>query len=50
LRYDKASSIISEQKSLTSVSELSTFGYDENYEVYVTSLSGKLYKIVEDPK
>ena len=50
LRYDKASSIISEQKSLTSVSELSTFGYDENYEVYVTSLSGTLYKIVEDPK
>ena len=49
LRYDNTSSTITEQKSLTSVSDLSTFGYGENYEVYVTSLSGTLYKIVAVP-
>ena len=49
-RYDNTSSTIIEQKSLTSVSNLSTFGFDEKYEVYVTNLSGTLYKIVAEPQ
>ena len=48
-RYDNTSSTIIEQKSLTSVSNLSTFGFDEKYEVYLTNLSGTLYKIVAEP-
>jgi len=49
-RYDNTSSTIIEQKSLTSVSNLSKFGFDEKYEVYVTNLSGTLYKIVAEPQ
>lgn len=45
LHYDGAGGILA-QKALTSVSSLSSFGYDENYEVYALNReSGILFKV-----
>ena len=46
LRYDGANGTSALKAFTPSVNNLSSFGYDENYEVYALNRGGRLYKII----